>query len=111
MKDHTTSYLRKKRKGLLKRLMDIIPYIVRGSLIEKYKRCGKTGCKCMKGVGHGPKYYLSVSHPGKNPEMEYIAQSQVAQVKESIENLQKSRKIMEDICNINREISRRKKSL
>ncbi len=38
--------------------------ILRGSLIERYKRCGKPGCKCADGAGHGPKYYLSVSYPG-----------------------------------------------
>jgi len=37
---------------------------IHGKLIERYKRCGKPGCKCADGPGHGPKYYLSVSYPG-----------------------------------------------
>ncbi|MHC4710339.1 MAG: DUF6788 family protein [Planctomycetota bacterium] len=43
--------------------------ILRGSLIERYKPCGRPGCKCAKGPGHGPKYYLSVSQaiPGQQP--------------------------------------------
>jgi hypothetical protein len=48
--------------------------VLRGSLIERYKRCGKPGCKCADGPGHGPKYYLSVSFPGERPQMDYVPQ-------------------------------------
>jgi len=56
--------------------------ILRGSLIGRYKRCGKPGCKCADGPGHGPKYYLSVSHPGLRPQMDYVPQESHAQVAE-----------------------------
>ena len=55
--------LRKRRNALLRQLPPL-QAILRGSLIERYKRCGKPGCKCADGPGHGPKYYLSVSYPG-----------------------------------------------
>ena len=51
--------------------------ILRGSLIERYKRCGKPGCKCADGPGHGPKYYLSVSYPGLRPQMDYVPQESI----------------------------------
>ena len=59
----STAALRKRRQALLHQLPPL-KAILRGSLIERYKRCGKPGCKCADGPGHGPKYYLSVSYPG-----------------------------------------------
>src|SRR5437868_14889389 len=63
--------LRKRRTALMRQLPPL-QAILRGSLIERYKRCGKPGCKCADGPGHGPKYYLSVSYPGLRPQMDYV---------------------------------------
>ncbi len=30
-----------------------------GSVVKKYKACGKAGCKCTRGELHGPFYYLT----------------------------------------------------
>jgi hypothetical protein len=35
--------------------------IVRGSLVTRYRRCGKPTCHCVKGEGHGPAHYLVVT--------------------------------------------------
>ena len=64
----------RKRRGALVRQLPPLKSILRGSLIERYKRCGKPGCKCADGPGHGPKYYLSVSYPGQRPQMDYVPQ-------------------------------------
>ena len=68
--EKSTKALRQRQKALLKRLPPL-QAILRGSLVERYKRCGKPGCKCAKGPGHGPKYYLTVSYPKRKPEMDY----------------------------------------
>jgi hypothetical protein len=39
--------------------------MVRGSLIELMRKCGKAGCKCQRGELHGPNFYLSLPRPGK----------------------------------------------
>ena len=70
--------LRKRRTALLHQLPPL-KAILRGSLIERYKRCGKPGCKCADGPGHGPKYYLSVSYPGLRPQMDYVPQEAYAE--------------------------------
>ena len=36
-----------------------------GSLFMRYGRCGKAGCACRHGVGHGPYYVLSRRSGGK----------------------------------------------
>ena len=81
------------------------------ALIERYKRCGKPGCSCAEGRGHGPKYYLSVSFPGERPQIDYIPQELQPQASEYVGNLQHVREILEQVCEINRELLRRREAL
>src|SRR6516225_11891154 len=105
-----TAALRKRRSALLRQLPPL-ESILRGSLIERYKRCGKPGCKCAEGPGHGPKYYLSVSHPGLRPQMDYVPQESYALTAECLANYHRVREILEAICEINRELMRRREAL
>ena len=105
-----TAALRKRRSALLRQLPPL-ESILRGSLIERYKRCGKPGCKCAEGPGHGPKYYLSVSFPGLRPQMDYVPQESYAQASEFLANYHHARQILEEICEINRELLRRREKL
>ncbi|MGH9438218.1 MAG: DUF6788 family protein, partial [Terriglobia bacterium] len=86
--------------------------IIRGSLIERYKRCGKQTCWCATEKGHGPKYYLSVSRPGASrPEMDYVPQEYKEQVDSLLSNYKLVRDIFEEICSINRELLSRREEL
>jgi hypothetical protein len=102
--------LRKRRNALLRQLPPL-KSILRGSLIERYKRCGKPGCKCAEGRGHGPKYYLSVSFPGQRPQMDYVPQETYPQAAEFVSNYRRAREILEEICVINRELLHRREAL
>jgi Family of unknown function (DUF6788) len=106
----STTALRKRRATLLQQLPPL-QAILRGSLIERFKRCGKPGCKCADGPGHGPKYYLSVSYPGLRPQMDYIPQELHEQTAEFLANYHRAREVMEAICEINRELLRRREAL
>ena len=110
MRDEPSPTLRRRRTSLLRQL-PAPQAILRGSLIERYKRCGKPGCKCATGRGHGPKYYLSISRSGEHPQMDYVPQGYVAQVREYLANYQRTREILEEICTINRELLRRRERL
>jgi hypothetical protein len=96
------------RQALVRQLRRLEPFILRGSLIERFKRCGKPGCKCAQGPGHGPKYYLSVSQPGARPQMDYVPMDYSQQVSEYLHNFQQVRQLLEQICNLNRELLRRR---
>ena len=109
MKNKPAADLRKRRQALLRQLPPL-QAILRGSLIERYKRCGKPGCKCADGRGHGPKYYLSVSYPGSPPQMDYVPQQDYEQATEFIANYHRAREILEEICEINRELLRRREA-
>ena len=78
--------LRRRRETLVGKLPPL-ESLLRGSLIERYKRCGYAGCKCQQDRGHGPKYYLSISqsrrtstdglHPAKLPATSSAASGQL----------------------------------
>lgn len=108
--DKPAATLRRRRQSLLGQLPSL-KAILRGSLIERYKRCGKPGCKCADGPGHGPKYYLSVSRPGLRPQMDYVPQKSHAEVTEFVANYHRAREILEAISEINRELLRRREAL
>ena len=106
----SSSALRRRRQSLLRKLPPL-DAVLRGSLIERYKRCGKPGCKCADGPGHGPKYYLSVSFPGERPQMDYVPQENVEATRALVANFHEVRTTLEEVCAINRELLRRREAL
>jgi hypothetical protein len=110
VQSRSTSSLRRRRKALLRKLPNL-EEILKGSLIERYKPCGKPGCKCAKGLGHGPKYYLSISRAGQRPQMDYVPQEYHDQVEEYLANHRLVREIISEISQINQELLRRREKL
>lgn len=105
---NSTPALLRRRKALVQQVAKLEQLVLRGSLIERYKRCGHPGCSCQLGQGHGPKYYLSVSQAGGRPQMDYVPQEYWQQVSDYLHNFQKVRQILEQICNLNRQLLRRR---
>jgi hypothetical protein len=111
MKNQSSKHLKRRRQGLLRNLPPLSS-VLRGSLIERYKRCGKQNCRCASGKGHGPKYYLSVSVPGSSrPEMDYVPQEFKEEVESYLANYKLTREILEEVCAINRELLSRREEL
>ena len=107
MQNTSVAELRRRRRKLLR---DLPPFdrIMRGSLIERYKRCGRPGCHCANDRGHGPKVYLSVSVSGQRPQMDYVPNAKCAEVSELLGNFNKAREVLNEICAINTELLRRR---
>ena len=105
-----TPTLRRRRRSLLRQMPDM-QQVLRGSLIERYKRCGKPGCRCARGRGHGPKYYLSVGQSGQRPQMDYVPQDRHDQVEQLLANYRTIRDTLDRIAAINRELLRRRQPL
>ncbi len=55
--------------------------MVRGSLLELMRKCGKPGCKCQRGELHGPNFYLSLPKPGKRSWMLPVPTDKVKMLK------------------------------
>jgi hypothetical protein len=107
MKKNAEEYLQK-REELAEQLKTTKLALLRGSLVERYKRCGKPNCKCTKGKGHGPYYYLSISVYGKSPIMTYVPIELKKLVEESLNNYKETQAAIEKICDINREFLKEK---
>lgn len=110
MQDTSAAELRRRRRKLLRDLPPL-DRIMRGSLIERFKRCGRSGCHCADGRGHGPKVYLSVSVSGERPQMDYVPNATHAQVAEYLANFHKLRDVLNEVCAINTELLRRREEL
>jgi hypothetical protein len=106
-----TAALRRRRTVLLKRLSTLDAEVIRGSLVERYKRCGKAGCRCMTGKGHGPKYYLTMSLGKGKLDAIYVPQDQVDRVRTYVHNYQRFQEQFKELCDINRELLRRRQLL
>src|ERR1700674_2001011 len=105
MSEPTTSSLRRRRRQLLRKLPPL-DAVLRGSLIERYKRCGNPNCKCADGPGHGLKFFLSESYTCRTPQMEYVPLDDYAQISELVTNYTLVREILEEISEINHELLR-----
>ncbi len=95
-------YIRK-RTGLIKRLQEINPFI-NGSILDFARVCGNKNCKCAKGAKHVSKYYSYRSKDKKRTDLIYIPKGILEEVNEWNQEYRRIKKIMEEICQIQREI-------
>lgn len=107
MKTASAATLRQRRRSLLRQLPPL-DRLLRGSLIERYKRCGRPGCHCANGPGHGPKFYLSISTTGERPRTDYVPNAALAESSQHLANFRKVREVLNEICAINAELLRRR---
>ena len=110
MQNTSAAELRRRRRRLL-RDMPPLDRIMRGSLVERFKRCSNPGCHCAEGRGHGPKTYLSVSVPGQRPQMDYVPNARCDEVRALVDNFNTARAILNEVCAINTELLRRREEL
>jgi hypothetical protein len=111
MENFSINELKEKRQQLIDKINALQGKILRGSVIESYKKCGKPGCKCVRGKGHGPKYSMTINFPKRKPEHDYILLEQITLVKEYVANYHQFKDLVEQICAINRVIIKRRKEL
>lgn len=74
-----------------------------GSVVKKYKACGKGGCKCTRGALHGPFYYLTYKEEGKT-KMIFVKKNLWEVAIKLNNNYRKWRKLRADISKIGKEI-------
>jgi len=96
------SVLMKERRKLEDRILRTKPHM-EGSLIERYTRCGKPGCRCGKGQPHGPFWYLSRCVEGKT-RYTYIPKDMAKEVKVLVDRNAKMRKDRARIREIGRKL-------
>jgi len=104
----STLALRQRRRGLVAQ-MPLLDEVLRGSLVERYLRCGKPNCRCARGRRHGPLWYLTVTlGPGRTTGGT-VPVHQLEQVRRGIERYHQVKQRLEQISEINRELLRRER--
>lgn len=93
----------RKRTGLIKRLQKIKPFIS-GCIVDVARACGNKKCKCARGQKHVSKYLSYRSKDKKRTDHVYIPVKMLEEVTEWNKEYRCIKKIMEEICQIQREI-------
>ena len=67
--------------------------LIKGSLVEQFKVCGKKDCRCQRGEKHGPYYYLSNKIQGKTQLLPVTKER--SKIKQKVLNYREFRKARE----------------
>ena len=80
--------------------------IVRGSLVTRYRRCGKPTCHCATTEGHGPAHYLVVTlRPGKTEQI-LLSEEMLPVAREFLDNYNRWWTALEKVSEVNRRLLR-----
>jgi len=80
--------------------------VLRGSLVSRYRRCGRPGCHCAEegDPGHGPAYYLMVTLAAGRTIQVYVPQDYRKEVERWVKNFRRVRETLEAISTLNRSL-------
>lgn len=99
--------LDQRRRAL--RALPSLEEVVRGSIVERRLRCGKSGCRCARGELHAATY-LSVTFAGGRTEQISLPADLVPLARRWVANYQTWWKVVERISALNRRILRARRS-
>jgi hypothetical protein len=113
MKDHkndltamSTRRLLARRRTLAERLGSV-EELLAGSLVEQTRRCGKAGCRCADGGGHGPYAYFTARPQGRG-RGRYVPGAVVEVVRRYLERGEQVETVLAEISAINAELLARR---
>jgi hypothetical protein len=92
------------RTHLLRNLPDLGD-VLRGSLLERTIHHRRGCSKCERGEGH-PVSVLTVTYPGGRTRQISLRPEQVAEVRRQLDNYQRLKQTVEQICELNQQALR-----
>lgn len=72
--------------------------VIRATLLERRRKCGKANCRCTRGQEH-QSLYLVVSEEGRSRQF-YVPKAWVSRVREWVANYQEARELLEAVSGI-----------
>lgn len=83
---------------------DLPPFadIVRGSLVTRYRRCGKPTCHCLRSRGHGPAHYLVVTLQTGKTEQILLSEEMLPVARQFLNNYKRWWAAVEKVSAVNR---------
>src|SRR6266849_4213230 len=95
-----------RRRALAARLGDV-EQVLAGSLVEQTRRCGKAGCRCADGDGHGPYSYFAPRIAGRG-RWRYVPSGLVEVVRRYLQRGEVAEQVLAEISAINAELLARR---
>jgi hypothetical protein len=104
MPNETTHQL-EERQSALKRQLTELGDMRQGSLVERYRRCGKPSCHCAAGDadGHGPSWSLTRAVAGKTVTR-IIPVSAVDRTREQLEEYHRFRLLVRELVEVSEKL-------
>lgn len=104
--DSATDRITQLRERLAEVVADVpdLTKVMRGTVRQRYVRCGKEGCHCQDGEGHGPIFYVSVSLGTGRTKQVTLAEETYELARRYVRNYARLREILEEVSTINRQI-------
>lgn len=99
--------LRTRRRRLAAGLPDV-EALLRGSLVDQHRRCGKEGCRCTQGQLHGPYTYLATSRVRGRSRLLYVPAALVELVRRRVDQTAQVEAVLAEIAAINAELLTRR---
>ena len=81
--------------------------VLAGSLVEQTRRCGKAGCRCADGEGHGPYVYFGPRPRGRG-RSRYVPSGLVEVVRRCLQRGEQVETVLAEISAINTELLARR---
>jgi hypothetical protein len=95
----------KKREQLIKRLVDLAPNMLVGSLTETYRTCGNPRCRChTTGPKHGPHCYVSYKGESGRTTGYYVPKALQEKVKSNMAAWKEFHEVAKEITHLNKQI-------
>jgi len=94
----------KARRRRLARAMPDLEEVLRGSVLNQGRRCGKEGCRCARGELHGPYVYLSIGRGSGDSRLLYVPSSLADEVQRRVDLTDAAEAALEEISSINLEL-------
>src|SRR6266496_6705681 len=88
--------LRTRRRRLATGLPDV-EVLLRGSLIDQGRRCGKEGCRCTQGQLHGPYTYLATGRSRGRSRLLYVPAALVERVRRRVDQTAQVEAVLAEI--------------
>src|SRR5260221_10969161 len=102
----TTRQLLARRRGMAARLGDV-ERVLAGWLAEQTRRCGKPGCRCAAGEGHGLYAYFTPRPAGRG-RLRYVPAALTGVVRRYLRNGEQIVQALAEISAINAELLARR---
>jgi len=109
----TSTLALRQRKAHLLRAFELSPTVMHASLIERFLKCGKAGCRCHSdGPKHGPFFYLNRCFAGGQVQSLLLkSPAQVEQARQSLAAYAQAQQVLDELSQINHELLRRGEAL